>query len=147
MQTKILLHKSSTICFKMSFIILSCRFFTSLSSFVCFDVQLFFMESTGFFVCFTHLSNKEWKMPYSRQISHLHFQEWYRSTNCCLICPVYCKLFNCFWNFKKKWKNIFFSKKTISKKRKKNLANKYKTYKRIALKKLIPFHKGKVWAF
>ena len=47
--------------------------------------------------CFTHLSNREVAMSYSRQISHLRLPERYSSTSCCLNSSVYLRGFRrCF---------------------------------------------------
>jgi len=83
--------KISAACFKMSFSIFSCC--TSLRSFKsssCSGVRLSFSwNEPEFSACFTHLSNREWAISYSRQISHLRLPEWYKSTNCCLNSSVY----------------------------------------------------------
>ena len=47
-----------------------------------------------FSACFTHLSNKEWAISYSLQISHLRLLVRYKSTNCCLNSSVYPLLYN-----------------------------------------------------
>ena len=83
--------KISAACFKMSFSIFNCWFsLRSYSSSSCSGVRLSFSwKEPEFSACFTHLSNREWAISYSLQISHLRLPEWYKSTNCCLNSSVY----------------------------------------------------------
>lgn len=91
--------KISAACFKISFSILSYWF--SLRSGIgssCSGVRLSFLwNDSEFSACFTHLSNREWEISYSLQISHLLLPERYKSTNCYLNSSVYLRGFlRCF---------------------------------------------------
>lgn len=91
--------KISAACFKISFSILSCWFsFRSRISSSCSGVRLSFSwKEPELDACFTHLSNREVAMSYSRQISHLRLPERYSSTSCCLNSSVYLRGFRrCF---------------------------------------------------
>ena len=83
--------KISAACLKMSFSIYSCWF--SLRSRInssCSGVRLSFSwKEPVFSACFTHLSNRDVAISYSRQISHLRFPARYKSTSCCLNSSVY----------------------------------------------------------
>ncbi len=58
---------------------------------------LFLWKEPELDACFTHLSNREVAMSYSRQISHLRLPERYSSTSCCLNSSVYLRDFlRCF---------------------------------------------------
>ena len=83
--------KISAACFKISFSILNCWFsFRSRISSSCSGVRLSFSwKEPELDACFTHLSNREVAMSYSRQISHLRLPERYSSTSCCLNSSVY----------------------------------------------------------
>lgn len=91
--------KISAACFKISFSILNCWFsFRSRISSSCSGVRLSFLwKEPELDACFTHLSNREVAMSYSRQISHLRLPERYSSTSCCLNSSVYLRGFRrCF---------------------------------------------------
>ena len=91
--------KISAACFKISFSILNCWFsFRSRISSSCSGVRLSFSwKEPELDACFTHLSNREVAMSYSRQISHLRLPERYSSTSCCLNSSVYLRGFlRCF---------------------------------------------------
>ena len=91
--------KISAACFKISFSILNCWFsFRSRISSSCSGVRLSFSwKEPELDACFTHLSNREVAMSYSRQISHLRLPERYSSTSCCLNSSVYLRGFlHCF---------------------------------------------------
>ena len=87
--------KISAACFKISFSILNCWFsFRSRISSSCSGVRLSFSwKEPELDACFTHLSNREVAMSYSRQISHLRLPERYSSTSCCLNSSVYLRGF------------------------------------------------------
>ncbi len=87
--------KISAACFKISFSILSCWFsLRSLNSSCCSGVRLSFSwKEPECSACFTHLSNREWAISYSRQISQLRLPEWYKSTSCYLNSSVYLRGF------------------------------------------------------
>lgn len=78
--------KISAACFKMSFSIFNCcSYLRRWMSSSCSGVRLSFSwKDPEFAACFTHLSNREWEISYSLQISHLRLPERYKSTNCCL---------------------------------------------------------------
>ena len=79
--------KISAACFKISFSILNCWFsFRSRISSSCSGVRLSFSwKEPELDACFTHLSNREVAMSYSRQISHLRLPEQYSSTSSKLL--------------------------------------------------------------
>ena len=87
--------KISAACFKISFSILSCWFsLRSFSSSSCSGVRLSFSwKEPECSACLTHLSNREWAISYSRQISHLRLPEWYKSTSYCLNSSLYLRGF------------------------------------------------------